>query len=225
MGRDHLSPFPLTSNMRFAKGVLLLEDFSGANRWQTIAGVGDLEVTLIDTDYDTPTKCLSVKSRTTDAANFDSVTVGMDCTYPATNIITIRGKWKTATPATAALVTVDIRVYNGVTLVNPRLLWDVTNQLVKYYDAAGSYVTITEMSPGPALGVWDTWELTFNLATAEYVSALATGVRKDLSGVPIITSGVETDRKLLIYLVTFANASAPSTVLFDSIYAGEYTDI
>jgi len=225
MPRDHVAPFPLASNMRFAKGVLLLEDFSGANRWETISGVGDLAVERINTDYDTPTHCLSIKSRTTAAANLDLVTVGLPCTYPESDIITVRGKWKTAAPATASLITIDIRAYNGSTLVNPRLLWDLTNTRIQYYNAALSHTPIPEMDPGPALGVWDTWEITFNLKAAQYISALASGIRKDLSGIPIATSGVESDRKVLIYLTTLANASAPSTVLFDSIYAGEYTNI
>lgn len=223
--RDHLGQFQLSSNMHFSKGVLCMDDCVGAMNW-TKSGTGgdDLLEHAAAAAFFGATG-LHLKTRTTDAAQNDSIVAQKNFDFPASGLLVYRAKLNSPSLAAANSISLQTNACAADTLNSFSLNYNPAGPALYYIASGGNPIELTGANIEITDNQWQTIEIVLNLLTMTAISVTWCGHTYDLSGVGMFIGIPDsaTYTQLRISLIT--TAAAPAELYADAIYAGEFLDI
>lgn len=223
--RDHLGNYQISSDLTFARGILLLDDCEGTFTW-IVLGTGGDDVHA----YATPAAFmglngLRMKTRVTAAAQNDYLDVHKFVGVPESGLLVYRTRLCFPNLTGQASVNMNVAFYNASREWRAMLSVVPATGAVSYYDSAGGMTAVAGLAGLlPAVG-WATMELVLDLNTMEYVEAAWDGNRVSLAGIGMYDLGVSTDRAVYVGISIIASAAPPAEIYADNIYVGEHRDL
>ena len=225
MPLDHTGLYPVSSQMGFSRGVVLLDDCEGTFNW-TATGTGSDFAASYETDAAfMGTKGMKLVTKTTTPADGDYVQVRRYMPYPEADLMTMRMRVALEQVSDCEYVYFIVYPYDGVNQYQASILWAPNAGAVWIRESGGGYIEIPGSVWAVVDGAWVTMEMTLNLADFKYVSAMFNGVRGDMSAFSMDPLGANTNRYMRFEIKIVAIGPAITTVFFDFIYAGEYIEL
>lgn len=224
MGRDHFPNIPIGAGMGFARGVMLLDDCEGTNTW-IAGGTGGDDVHLFATAAAFQgTYGLRLKTRTTDAAAADSLSVRKILSYPESGLFVHRFRFCTPDVTKIADLMLVPYIYDGTDIWSPVIWYTFATGVVEYQNSAGAAVALTALAHTIPNLCWSIIELVLDLKAKQYVSLMINGLRADLSGLGLQDTGDDAARDISLGIAISAVGADPAEMYLDNIYAGEYLE-
>lgn len=225
MGRDHLGQFMMGSNLGFAKGVQLLEDCEGTCNW-VVAGTGGDDVHAFATAAAfRGLNGMQIKTRTTDAAAADYVSVSRYMGWPESGLVVYRLRF--ALPDTTKVLAFAANLYlrNGVRVYQAGFKWLPNTPIAYYLGAAGAWVEMATVTWVALNLQWVIVEVVVDALSFEYRSVAANGVRVALDGVGLYDAAADTLRGCDCNVQVAAIGANAAEAYFDDVYVGEFLEV
>ncbi len=225
MPRDHVGLYPVSSQMGFSRGIILLDDAEGTFNW-TVTGTGSDFAASYETDAAfMGTKGIKLVTKTTTPAENDSCQIERFMPYPEADLLTMRMRCCLPLVSNVKYVMFSVYTYDGERLYQAEMLWQPKD--------GGVYMAVEHLQsieiPGSnwevVNGAWVTMEFTVNLKDKKYISAMFNGTRADMSAHLIEVLSASTKRYMRINAKVVADGAAQTTIYCDFIYAGEYVEL
>jgi len=225
MGRDHLGQFNVSSNLGFARGVLLLEDCEGVNNW-TVSGTGGDDVhAFAAASAFMGGFGFNLATRTTAAAQNDLLQVVKLVGYPETGLVVARVRLMFPNLTGAASVNLLIDAFNSVRQYAAMLSIAPATGVVSYYNSAGGMTVVGALAGPIQANAWATMELVMDLLAFQYMEAAWDGSRVSLGGAGMNNIAASTYRECRVGISIVASAAPPATLAMDNLYVGEFLDV
>ena len=225
MPRDHLGVFNISSDLKFAKGILLLDDCEGTCNWIAAGTDANMTVTYETVAAFMGLKGLQLFSGDADPAEDDYVGAVKWVQVPESGLFVLRTKVGFPDVSDVKSVSIGINLYKDTRLYAAGMRYLPNTPAGAYLNSGGTYTAITEFANAVTDNAWINMELVMDINDLTYVSANQNGVEKDLAGIEFYDSGADTGRMVAISLVAITTGANAATVYFDSIYAGEFINL
>jgi hypothetical protein len=224
MGRDHFPNIPIGAGMGFARGVMLLDDCEGTMTW-TVTGTGGDDVHLFATAAAWQgTYGMHLKSRTTAAAENDTVGVLKMFDYPGSGLLVARLRVCPVAVAAIKSINVHFRIDDGAQQYAAYFRLAISTGKVYYTDAAGNWIEIATMATTFTGGNWYTIELSIDCLAHKWLAARFNGFEYDASALPLYNDAATAGRFSLLGCYIIATDAPPAEIYADNIYVGEYLE-
>jgi len=223
--RDHLGQFVLSSNLQFARGILLLDDCEGTCTWTASATDANATVTFDTAAAFIGVNGLKLFSGDADPAENDYVAATKYLSPPEAGLLCFRARL--ASPDISLLKTIDIILYycDGSHLYQFSLRYTVADGSIKYYPASGTLTAIPTLATPINDLQWVNIELIADTRDLAYISARFNGIYASLAGIAPYDTGADTTRRLDLRIITTIAGATEGTLYADCIYAGEFEQI
>ena len=221
MSRDYFGNLPVVAGMAFSRDVLLLDDCEGAFTWQTAGTGGDDVHEYLAAAAFAGTAGLHLKTRTTSAAENDSLLAQKWLGYPETGLLVARAK--IASPSWAAVKTINfIAVHgNGARNYNGQLQYTPATGVVAYANAAGAATAIAALAHQELDYQFTTWELVIDCRAHQYLAVAINGLRASLAGVDLWDSAAAAQRYAGLGLGVTTSGAVSAELYASHLYVGE----
>jgi len=215
----------VSSNLGFARGVLLLEDCEGTFTWVDSGTGGDDVHEFATAAAFMGLQGMRLKTRTTGAAANDYVMVSKPMGYPESGLCVARAR--IAVPALAAVggFTLAVVARNGTRRWQGELVVSPNAPTVEYLNAAGAWTAVAALAYAPVVFGFVTLEVALDLRSMEYVEGAWNGARADLAGVSMYDAAADTARGLTLAVSVRAAGAAAAELYADNLYVGEFLDV
>jgi hypothetical protein len=223
--RDHLGNPLFSARPEIARGVLLLEDCEGAFTW-TVTGTGGDDVHAFAAAAAFMGGFgVQLKTRTTDAAPADTLTIRKKFGFPESGLLVARFRLAAVTPADFAYIYVILDFSDGVTGHAACIMLDVAAGKTYYQAAGGGFIEIAALAAAFSAGAFYTVDLQADVLANNYISAMVNGTIADLSGIPLVDGGAVATRFARADITIATAAAAPCECYVDSVYVGEHLEL
>ncbi len=223
--RDHLGNAMVSSNLGFARGVLLLEDCEGTCNWVVSGTGGDDVHAFAAAAAFGGVNGLRIKTRTTGAAEGDGLMLSRRVSWPESGLLVVRWRY--------AMVNVSAfnYVYFTVMLANGGQGYEFTiqhrggNDKVYYLAGSGFFVELADLSFVAGDGQWSTGEMVLDLQVMEWLEVMVNGVRADLAGEGSRAQGASAGRYVELEVGVVTAGAAPCDLYLDDLSVTEFRDV
>lgn len=223
--RDHLGMFALSSDLKFAKGILLLDDCEGAFTWTPTGTGGDDVHEYAAAAAFTGDTGMRLKTRTTSAAAGDTLGVYKWLSYPESGLAVVRARLASPTIAAPQSIEMVISVCDGSNLYQAQIGYRPNTPDGYYINSAGAVVSIPQWAFGNHDLQFSTMELVIDTRALQYLTAHWNGTSISLAGLALEDMGAYASRGLQALLGVTTIAAAPAELYADNIYVGEYLEV
>jgi hypothetical protein len=223
--RDHLGNFMVSSNLQFARGILLLDDCEGTCTWQKSGTDANVAVTFETAAAFMGTTGLQLFSGDADPAADDIATAYKATGFPESGLVVCRARIASPDLTKVKQVWWGVSVIDGTTLYDATVRWVPNTPAFAYRDTAGDWQAIAALAYGTYALNWCLWELVVDVRAMAYRSVLFNGTRVDLAGIGLYDQGAVAKRELQIGVSVVCLGAAAATLYLDTVYAGEFLEV
>jgi hypothetical protein len=162
-------------------------------------------------------KSLLAQTKLTTPAVADYVDVAKNLWLPPTKLVRLQLAFRLISASTGITIQWGIKWYDGVNVNTAHLRVDRSTLLTQYYNAAGSWTTITGPTCPPDPYTWSYYDLVADFTKNEYVRMTASHVPVSLAGTPVNSSAGATRPKCILGLIVTAGAAVRAECAFSQI--------
>lgn len=222
MPRDHLGNFNVSSDLAFARGVLLLDDCEGALVFGATGTGADFSCEKHADGAYYGDKGLVLKTRATDPAEDDVVNAVRFVPYGASGLLVTRMLVGLPDVSDVKDVTLYCNRKDGVAHYQSGITYRPNVPALYYRNSAGAIAEITGYDATVPDGQWFLMEVAVDLSEGQYVSCMVNGIESDLGGLEFYEVGASGERSLQLQITVKAAGANQATAYVDMIYAGEF---
>lgn len=220
--RDHLGVFNVSSDLQFARGILLLDDFEGTLNWKILGSnanhSGDVHADAAFMD----SQGLKLDTGATATADGDYVMAVKGIGWPSNDLLVMRFRVALEQIADCEMVSIFPEAKDGSDQMHARVDWHPGDGTVEYLDSAGSMQSLGTYGWTIDADTFVEMELVLDLATHQYISFALNGEETDMAGIAYQDVGDDTDRLLLMRIYVECTAAGNAVAYVDSFYAGQF---
>ena len=225
MSRDHLGNFMVSSNLGFARGILLLDDCEGTFTWIATGTGGDDIHAFATVAAFLGLNGMHLRTRVTNPAADDVVSVAKYFGYPEGGLIVLRLRLSSPDWSKVKRIGVGLNLDDGIRVYDPYVVLHPVTHRVEYHDALGNEVQAVAFDCTLQNNGWFTLELAISALDKDYVALAFNGTRVDLSAVALHDAGASAGRCAWCWIDVLAQGANAATAYFDNIYVGEFLDL
>ncbi len=225
MPLDHVGLYPVSSEMGFSRGVLLLDDCEGTFNWNATGTGSDFAASYETGAAFMGTKGISLATKTTTPAENDSCQIERNMPYPESDLLTMRMRCNVPDVSDVKYVHFNVYTLDGIRQYQAEMLWVPVGGTVWISIPDNQSVELPGVYWEVIDGGWVTMEFTVNLKDHVWISGMFNGIRGDLSAYGMNALSANTKRYVRISIKVVALVSAVATIYCDFVYAGEYVEL
>ena len=225
MPRDFVGRFNVSSDLSFARGVLLLEDCEGTFTWRT-SGTGVGWASTFETAAAFfGTKGMQVLTRIGTPAEDDISVATRGLPAPVQEVMTLR--WRMSAPDVSVVkrMLVEMVFRDGAKEWRGGIEYRPNEPVWNYRNSAGGVTAITGAVNSISDADWVQGEFTLDLKAHQYTEARLQGRIHPMVGVAMQEVGASTDRMAHVQVTVYAAGAVQAIAYFDNIYVGEFQDV
>jgi len=220
--RDFLPGFNVSSDMIFAKSVLLLDDCLGTFNWiATGTGGDDVHEYATGSAFMTA-KGMHLKTRATGAAADDNLFVSRFMGWPASGLVVWRLRFALVDSTKVSAVQLNLFLRDGFQTFQAQVLYAPNTPQIYYLDDTGAPVAMGLLPWNPLNSQWVGMELVVDASAMQYLQVMANGIGQDLEGKALYNVGASAYRACDVQIGIVAIGASPAEVNFSEIYVGEF---
>ena len=225
MPRDHVGLYPVSSQMGFSRGVLLLDDCEGSFNWNATGTGSDFAASYETGAAFMGTKGISMATKTTTPAANDNCQIERNMPYPESDLMTMRMRCCLPVVSVVKYVHFNVYPYDGAFQWQAEMLWVPVDGTVWMSIPDNQSIELPGVFWEVVAGGWVTMEFTVNLKDHKWITGMFNGIRADLSAYGINDLSANTKRYMRISIKVVAIGAAVTTMYCDFVYAGEYVEL
>lgn len=224
MSREHVGSFNIGDTLKFAKGILLLEDCEGTLVWNISGNAGDYAGTFETAAAFFATKGLELVTRVTNPAENDLASAQRYLPYPKSELVVLRALIGLPDVSKVKYVSLNFYAFDGAMQRRATLFWYPNVPKLERKNSAGGDSVISGYGQTVRDGIWTSMTVVLDLNAFEYLACELLGIHTSLEGLAMLEVGASTDRHLSFVATVCADGAAAATVYWDSLYCGEFEE-
>jgi hypothetical protein len=220
--RDHLGVFNVSSDLQFARGILLLDDFEGTLNWKvTHSNANASGVVHADAAF-MGSQGMKLDTGATGTADGDWVMATKGVGWPSNDLLVMRFRVALNQIADCEMVSIFPEVRDASDQMHARVNWHPGDGTVQYLDSAGSLQDLGTYGWTIDADTFAEMELVLDLAQHQYISFALNGEETPMDGIAYQDVGNDTDRLILMRIYVECTAAGNAVAYVDSFYAGQF---
>lgn len=225
MSMEHVGNYPIVGDMKFARGMLLLDDCEGTYNWANTGTGGDFAGSFETTAGFFGTKGLKMLTKSTTPAENDYMQILRKVPLPEANLVVWRMLIRVPDISDVTEFRTKLIFLRAADWWEAGLKWTIATPKLEHLTTNGAYIDIPGLAKTTTDGCWYVMELVVDLVQHEYVSALMFGRRVDLSGATMRDVGSTTFNRMEMTVRIQAAGANIAEANLDSMYCGEYRQL
>ena len=217
MGQEYTRTLNIISDGAPNATIQLYDDLNGGLMWEKDTGLGDCVVELTTAKGFSYLKSLHIKTRTTDAAEGDSVIVSRSFPYPGSLKIAVEALFYIADISKIQSINIACNYANGVNSYLSELLWQsIDNKFYFRTDGETSYEIPNAIQPLLS-SAWQKISFEIDVNTNQYIKAIINNISYPAPNINIYNQGefAYVVSSILLSIVTIG--AEPAEAWFDNI--------
>ena len=217
MGQEYTRTLNIISDGAPNATIQLYDDLNGGLMWEKDTGLGDCVIELTTTKGFSYLRSLHLKTRTTDAAEGDDVTVSRSFPYPGQLKIAVEALFYIADISKLQSICLSCNYANGVNAYLSELMWLAADN--KFYFRTGeetSYEIPNAIQPLLS-GAWQKISFEIDVNTNQYIKAIINNISYPTPNISIQNQGAFTYVVSSILLSIITIGAEPAEAWFDNI--------
>jgi len=223
--RDHLGVFNVSSDLKFAKGILLLDDCEGTFTWSFTGTDANAAASFAAAAAFMGTNGMLATTGDDSPAEDDTLQIVKYVEVPESGLVVFRVKFGLPDVSIVKGVNVLINIHRDSKVYAAGLLYLPDTPGGYYLGDDGGYHEVAAWANAVPDHAWQMAEIVVDINDLKYISGLLNGVPADLSAMAVYDGGVSAGRFMTIGLNVTAAGAAAAIVYFDNIYVGEFLHI
>lgn len=217
--------FAAGGDAAFRRKVLMLENFTGTTLW-AITGTGaDFSAGFTGDSGYSGAAGMKMLTRGTDPAEDDIVTVIRQVSYPESERLVCRCRWRGPLVAVVKDFQLILEGKDGTREWKAGLKYDNEVDKLFRWSGAGTWLELALSAVSLEDGFWSVMEFAIDFKDREYISGFFAGIEADLFEIDFNNVGVGTSKKLQVTMIATALTTTQARVDVDVLYVGELLSI
>lgn len=225
MGKEYEKKVTVLGSVPSLGPVVLFDDMEDLFKWVAGGTAGDRVVEKSTTVAYNGAASLHIKSRTTDAAENDSIEAERYCYQRPGKRYRLELLWKFAAAATAKRMEFNIGINNGTNFFGATLWYLVAEKKwqmkVGTGDGTAGQVDVTDGAQELAENQWHRLVMDFDESSQEFLAMVSDGLEADLSGNALYWATNAAAVKVLVEFRGVNAGAAPASYYFDDVLVME----
>lgn len=208
--------------LEFQRGILLLDDFEGAERWVPSGTGSDYSLAFGAVNAFFGDRGMRTQTKATTPADGDQVFGTRYFPVPFRDLVVFRARLRAQSAGSTEWLRVILHVSDGSREYQAGLRWGPSAGPFERLNDTGGWTALAGYTPAGPGTPWYILELQFDMGKKEYVKCLFQGLETDLAGEGIHDVTADTTRWAKVEIGCEASGASRAEIYWDAIYVGEY---